>query len=116
VNPPGGQVSEFWNKLCEQVQLGNVPKAFWVGFSIEQLATLAHDTKTQAKLPPGTDPWHPLDFSVCILRKRLSFTQENLSEGGSPSHSNYVCAIGCDKELFTKLFNHLGKVVHGRFS
>lgn len=123
LNPPGGLVEEFWNKLCSEVRVGRVEKAFWVGFSIEQLATLGHDEKTLAKLKRDTDldlteldPWHPLDFSVCILRKRLSFINTELAKGGSPSHSNYICAIGCDKALFDKLFGKFGKIVHGRFA
>lgn len=124
VNPPGGLVTEFWQKLMAEVENGNVPKAFWVGFSIEQLATLSHDEKTLAKLKPDVlgltpldlDPAHPLDFSTCILRKRCSFNNEALIPGGSPSHSNYVTAIGCNKSLFDKLFSKLGKVIHGRFT
>jgi hypothetical protein len=50
------------------------------------------------------------------LRKRMSFNNEALKKGGSPSHSNYVCAIGCDRSLFDKLFGGLGKVIHGKFA
>ncbi len=101
LNPPGGQVTEFWSKLCENIANGCVQKAFFVGFSVEQLCTLG-DCKS-----------HPLDFSVCILRKRVCFTQESLQPGGSPSHGNFIVAMGCDKELFTKLFSKLGYVSHG---
>jgi hypothetical protein len=42
----------------------NIEKAFWVGFSVEQLCTLA------------SEDWHPLDFSTVVLRKRLSFNEQ----------------------------------------
>jgi hypothetical protein len=115
-NPPGGKgkVEAFWRRWCEPytVQIDNLTpldsveagKRFWVGFSIEQLALLAHATI------------HPMDLSFCILRKRLNFNlQESLeiTEGTSPSHSNYVCAAGVDHDLFTKLFQPHGKVVKG---
>jgi len=102
VNPPGGLVVEFWEKLIQEVLSGNTGKAFWIGFSVEQLCLLSlHE-------------FGPLDFSTVILRKRLSFTSEQGQTGGSPSHGNYLTALGCDRELFDKLFSSLGKVVHGR--
>lgn len=101
LNPPGGLVPEFWDKLCQSVKDKQVEKVFWVGFSVEQLCTLA-DHK-----------YHPTDFSCCILRKRLSFNTEALTAGPSPSHGNYVCAIGVDRAQFDKLFLPLGRVIHG---
>lgn len=104
LNPPGGLVTAFWNKLCDEYRSGNIQKAFWVGFSVEQLCTLADELD------------HPADFDMCILRKRLIFNREDLSPGESPSHGNYIAAIGCDPREFERLFSSLGKVTHGRFS
>lgn len=101
LNPPGGLVKDFWVKLMQSIQAGYVPKAFWVGFSVEQLCTLA-DLE-----------FHPLDFSTCILRKRLCFTSADLNTGGAPSHGNYVTGLGVDRDLFDKLFAEHGKIVHG---
>jgi hypothetical protein len=125
-NPPGGLVNEFWNKLCKSYAELSVEKAFWVGFSVEQLCTLA------------SEPTHPMDYSTCILRKRLSFNQqktvditqyiptgpdegydqcigqrEDIIVGDSPAHGNYVTALGCDPALFNKLFSPYGKISHG---
>lgn len=107
-NPPGGLVREFWDKLCLSYMNGEVEKAFWVGFSVEQLATLANCQT------------HPMDYSFVILRKRLNFNQQKtvngseiIEEGTSPSHSNYLCAMGCDKKEFERLFRQYGKIIHG---
>lgn len=139
LNPPGGLVNEFWNKLCTSYLSKDVEKAFWVGFSVEQLCTLASESL------------HPMDFSTCILRKRLSFNQqitqptgryetqkvydpdgiyvgdtqilipdgghvEEIKQGDSPSHGNYITAIGCDKAEFERLFGQYGKISHGKLS
>lgn len=101
VNPPGGLVKEFWHKLLDEVAAGNVDQAIWVGFSVEQLCQLAD---------PGQI--HPLDFSTCVLRKRLSFTRADGFKG-SPSHGNYVTAIGVPREKFEQHFSKLGKITHG---
>lgn len=140
-NPPGGLVNEFWRKLTEGLKNGTIDKAFWVGFSVEQLCTLADEE------------FHPMDYSTCILRKRLSFNQQidtpitrpcqnankpeyplilmkgqdgteylheiigweppKIVKGDSPSHGNYVTAMGCDRVLFEKLFKDRGKIYHG---
>jgi hypothetical protein len=100
-NPPGGLVKEFWLKLVESVKSGQVQKAFWVGFSVEQLCLLA-----------DLD-FYPLDFSSIILRKRLAFNTQDLVSGGAPSHGNYLTGIGVDPDLFNKLFAAQGKIIHG---
>lgn len=138
LNPPGGLVTEFWNKLCLNYMSGNVTQAFWVGFSVEQLCTLADEK------------YHPMDFSTCILRKRLCFNEqkttptgkyekvvfintstqtgltyqeeqqvfvpdggfvEEIKQGNSPSHGNYITSLGCDRDLFVKLFKDKGKYI-----
>jgi len=101
LNPPGGLVKEFWERLIEHVSTGIVEKAFWVGFSVEQLCLLADQE------------FHPMDFSFCVLRKRLAFNTENLASGGSPSHGNYVVGLGVDHQRFEELFKDLGKVTRG---
>lgn len=113
VNPPGGKIKGsrstlpglFWDKLMQELQAGRVERAFWVGFSVEQLCILADKE------------FHPLDFSVCILRNRVAYlNEETLEPGESPSHGCYVCAIGCDPAEFERLFGHLGKISHGKLS
>ncbi len=104
VNPPGGLIVEFWEKLIKEIQGGEVEKAFWVGFSIEQLCLLSDQ------------PMGPQDFSLCVLRKRLDFNTEQLNPGGSPSHGNYVVGLGVDHEEFERLFSKLGKVTRGVYA
>lgn len=103
-NPPGGLVKEFWQRattICHAdtaiQDTESVSKLFWVGFSVEQLGVLAHER------------YHPMDFSFCILRKRVSFTRHD-GYKGSPSHANYVCAINADHAKFTEQFSPLGRV------
>ena len=141
-NPPGGLVNEFWQKLCLGYWSKDIEKAFWVGFSVEQLCTLAGETN------------HPMDFSTVILRKRLNFnqqitvpngttqditlslvdhegnpyteessiftpdgtTREDIQEGTSPSHGNYLTAMGCDPLEFERLFGPYGKIYHGKYA
>ncbi len=146
LNPPGGLVNEFWRKLCQAIFVDKTAeRAFWVGFSVEQLCTLA------------SEAYHPMDFSTCILRKRLSFNQQidtpilgdytgtrptqmiyvkdmtsgnrverlmdiigwqppEIIKGDSPSHGNYVTAINCDHAEFERLFSPLGKVTRGKLA
>lgn len=132
VNPPGGLVTEFWDKLTSSFATGSVDKAFWVGFSVEQLCTLADR------------PYHPMDFSTVILRKRLAFLRESpiiepsdpshpealidgegqwyrktgikIVPGPSPSHGNYLTALGCDPAEFERVFGDYGKIYHGKLA
>lgn len=100
-NPPGGKVRKFWERLLHHINTGDVEKAVWIGFSVEQLCQL---TRSE---------FHPLDFSTCILRSRLPFNTEALIPGESPSHGNYVTGIGVDRATFDRLFLPQGKVIHG---
>lgn len=101
VNPPGGLVVEFWEKLMAEVIAGRTTAAFWVGFSVEQLCVLADKDL------------HPLSFSTCILRKRLKFNTSTLTSGGSPSHGNYITGVGVIRDRFDALFKPFGICVHG---
>lgn len=62
LNPAGGLVVEAWQKLCAEYEAGNVRRAVWIGFSVEQLNLLADEK------------WHPDDFSKLTVRKRIDFT------------------------------------------
>lgn len=105
LNPPGGSVKEFWRKsfeldvTCNKWPQTSWNKLFWVGFSVEQLALLADERH------------HPMDheFCFCILRKRIRFTRHD-GYSGSPSHANYVTAIGVDPADFAREFRDLGRV------
>lgn len=99
-NPPGGLVVEFWRRALEQ----DITSLFWVGFSVEQLCILADERA------------HPLDFSCCLLRKRLKFVHHEDPEKERPSHANYVCAAGVPHARFVEVFGELGRCSAGRYS
>ena len=114
INPPGLKVKEAWDKLCQEIVAGRVTTAMWVGFSVEQLCILAdpnaEDEEDEARY--GRGGFHPVDFSLVILRKRISFVRENGTEG-SPSHGNYVVGVGVDHDVFEKVYGPLGRVIKG---
>lgn len=105
INPPGLRIRDAWYKLRGEVALGRVTRAMWTGFSVEQLCLLAD--------PDGD--FHPIDFSLVILRKRISFIGED-GRRGSPSHGNYICGIGVDHATFERVFAPLGRVSAGRLA
>lgn len=93
-NPPGGSlVRGFWRKAMSEP----IEQMIWVGFSLEQLALLADERN------------HPMDFSICVPRKRIRFTRDD-DYGGSPTHSNYICGYKVDHGFFVENFADLGKV------
>lgn len=98
-NPPGGLISEFWNRALTQP----CDQLMWVGFSVEQLCVLADESA------------HPTDFSICYLRKRIPFKRHDGYQG-SPSHGNYVVGINVDHSAFATEFGPLGKVQRGEFA
>lgn len=61
LNPAGGLVVEAWRKLVDEWKRGNVQRAIWIGFSVEQLNLLADE------------PVHPDDFSKLTCRQRIDF-------------------------------------------
>lgn len=92
-NPPGGLVRQFWRKAMSEP----IEQMVWIGFSLEQLATMADEEH------------HPMDFSICIPRKRLRFTRHD-GHSGSPTHSNYICGYRVDHARFTDVFKGLGRI------
>lgn len=119
VNPPGGLIARAWRKLCDQVVSAHVTRAAWVGFSVEQLCVLANPARLgetdDERVARSEDTWHPMDFSTCILRKRISFVREDGSTG-SPSHGNYITFINVGREHVQRTVGHLGLVFHGVLS
>ncbi len=137
LNPPGGLVREFWDRLDTEHQQGTVPEAIWMGYSLEQLQTLQGDTDGQTDLF-GRTRRTPLDYPLCYPLRRIPFVEnqakrearlakvdaENAerklrgeplrdrnADGGSPSHANYVAYLGPDAGLFAGVFSRFGRVV-----
>lgn len=106
LNPPGGKtltkprksnVKAFWNKLQKEFIEGRTTKAIWVGYNLSQLKYLPEVLK----------------YPVCILYKRIAFLDDNLVQGKSPSHDNFITLISTDPVdhyVFHQEFSPLGEV------
>ncbi len=103
INPAGGLVVEAWRQLCRAYSAGDVRRAIWIGFSVEQLNLLADEE------------WHPDDFSKLTVRKRISFVRHD-GKTGSPSHANYVVGLGIAADRFEEAFAGRGRFSHGRLA
>ena len=124
LNPPGGKddagrslVADFWCRLMRAWETGEIEAAIWVGYSMEQLQTL-QNADTIAT---------PLDFSMCIPRKRIAFVENAAKRaariakltaagktpnlGSQPSHANYITYLGHDPSRFARIFDQFGQVV-----
>jgi hypothetical protein len=109
INPPSGKVNGegktklFWKKLIEHYESGFLEQAIFLGFSVEQLAILQDCS------------YDPLDFSICIPRKRIKFVNLVSPEHKDrPTHSNFICYIDGtvdNRQKFKDCFSDLGKVV-----
>lgn len=64
LNPPGGLVGEFWRKALAEYHAGHCTQIVWIGYSLEQLQTLQQ-----------TKDFTPLDYPICITRKRIAFVE-----------------------------------------
>ena len=107
VNPPGpvkgdrstrGIVNMAWRRVLRCCHTTDV---IWVGFSLEQLATLQDEMD------------HPLDYTTVILRNRVKF----VGAGTSPTHSNYITLVSKrnrSNDAFIRVFGTIGKVVSVR--
>jgi len=104
LNPPGGLVYEFWERMVALWREGRVERAIWIGYSLEQLQTLQRFEIT------------PLDFCLCFPRRRIPFD----SPGGgkkSPTHANYIAFLPSlrggmgEVKRFSEAFAPFGRVV-----
>lgn len=103
LNPPSGDggklVKAFWLQLVGDYLKGYIDSAIYIGFSIDQLQTLQN-----------TRHGGPLQFPLCIPRKRLKFSSmiEQPSQvglfgepefdliattGESPTKPNFICYL-----------------------
>lgn len=116
INPAGGLVNKAWLKLTVSVAAHHVTAFVWIGFSLEQLQTIQSSFAVK----------HPLDFHVCIPRRRISFvegtahkeqrrlecigTGKAFKERLSPTHANYVVGAGMSGDAFKAAFEQFGVV------
>jgi hypothetical protein len=126
VNPPGKQTNAFWSKLLREWHSGVIEQAVWIGFSLQQLQTLQHAAAQagQQARPlfdlPAMGHETPLNFPLCIPRKRIEFVEnaakrgERLAQGkpepDSPTHANYVTYLGPHVQAFVDVFQQFGQV------
>lgn len=126
LNPPGGQVKEFWR--CLMTQRSSIAQCVWIGYSLEQLQTLQNAETTLT----------PLDFAMCIPRQRIAFVENAAKKAGrldkirvtnegrramgaklmashnGPSHANYITYLGGGLEAsrrFAEVFSQFGQVI-----
>jgi hypothetical protein len=131
LNPPGGQVKDFWDRMIAEREAGRMTAGIWVGYSLEQLQSLqtGEDALMRAL---------PQQFPICYPRRRLAFEEnkakraERLAKidrenrvrrraglplkkrkdtADSPSHANYIVYMGPDVDRFMTEFSALGVVV-----
>lgn len=104
LNPPGGKrggkslAALFWKRLMAEKEKGSFDHAVFLGFSAEILAVAQNYSLLS-----------PLDFPICIPRKRIAF--EGHEGKVSPSHSNvivYVPGKVNASETFLRSFKGLG--------
>lgn len=111
LNPPGGLVVEFWEKLLRS----DVSAAIWIGYSLEQLQTL------QSSGYPS-----PIEYPICIPSRRIAFVESSSKQltrmaklrlqgkdpnaKSSPTHANYITYIGPETGLFLEVFSRFGAV------
>ena len=109
LNPPSGKINGegktklFWKKLVQNYEDGFLTQAIFLGFSLEQLSILQDC------------PYDPLDFSICIPRKRIKFVNLiNPEHKDRPTHSNFICYLNGsvdNRQKFKECFSDLGKVI-----
>lgn len=89
----------FWNKLFEDYEEGYVQEAIFLGFSLNQLATLQDCPKS------------PLDYPICILRNRTKFLDPvSLEPVPGATQHNFITYMGPSPMKFRAEFKALGAV------
>lgn len=93
-------VPQFWEKLSTEYGNHRVSQAIWLGFSLNQLATL------QALKVPS-----PMTKPICILRNRLAFIDTNTGQPvPSPTQFNWLALFGDREQAFRDAFGDLGSI------
>lgn len=134
INPPGGLVTAFWERLTGEWFSQRFEAGIWVGYSLEQLQTLQ-----QSRLTDTT----PMQFPMCIPKRRIAFVENEAAKAArvakiiargqrpdasarakqaaadclagkppknAPSHANYITYLGRRPHRFAELFREVGTV------
>lgn len=105
-NPPGGLVSEFWERCAlgiieHEGMPSGIKELAWIGFSLEQLQQLQ------------TFLFHPLSWRVwtCIPQKRVKYVGAGQQDEVNPTHASYLSYYGTNQEAFINEFRDLGRII-----
>ncbi len=112
INPAGGLVNLAWEHLYDTAPVEWV----WIGYSLEQFQTLQR-----------VGVFHPLEYSICIPDNRIAFVENRAKQAerkakreaagkrftakSTPTHANYICYNGPNKDRFDEEFRDLGIVI-----
>lgn len=118
LNPPGRTIGHnsksagamiWWTKLMAEIIAGNVARAIYVAYSVEQIQQSVTNFD-RTGIPPMTS--HP----ICFPRRRLRYLREvngELVAGPSPTHSSAIVGVGVDLRKFINAFSEIGPVMIG---
>lgn len=99
INPPGGLVREFWNRLV--THRASIRQAIWIGFSLEHLRTCQSPALSL------------LDLALCVPKRRIAFVPPPGKTGASPTHANvigYLAGTVDHAYRFRRVFAEIGVV------
>lgn len=106
LNPPTPP-REWWERLQRDVLTGDVCRAVFVAYSLEQLSQ-SQLWSEKSGLP------HMLDFPVCIPRRRIAYLRGvdgKLVKGAAPPHASAIIGVGIARSHFAREFSSLGVVL-----
>lgn len=109
LNPPGDKSGElvagFWRALAGYHQLGWIDTAFYVGFSVEQLA----------RLQRVGAPSHPLLFPTCVPDERIEYMRPDGTRGEQCGHASFLTLVTRSRSRtrdFATAARQLGAVIN----
>lgn len=105
LNPPGGKIGnrskalEFWRRLIEYRDAGNLRDAIFMAFSI-------HSLQVFQQFEP-----HPMQFPFCVPRFRIGF---GASKGGMLANALIYVPGSVDRaDTFAEVFSEIGTIARG---
>jgi len=109
LNPPGDKQGRlpkaFWSKLIQEYVYGDVTEAVYLGFSLEQLVSLQSNTVGALVLSLS-----PLDFPLCVPKRRLSFMQPDGTVVKGNTHGSFISYLGWRQSRFREVFKDIGDI------
>jgi hypothetical protein len=103
LNPPTPP-KEWWLKLMRHVWCGEVKRAIYIAYSVEQLSQ-SQGWSEKHSFPAMTD------FQICIPRKRIHYMREvvgTIVRGAQPPHSSAIIGVNVGRADFAREFGGMG--------